>query len=787
MRKKQTQTASIKKSNANRSKISDTEIDKKAEKNSVEKTKVLERIVNRSPAVAFLWRAEENWPVEFVSENICQFGYKAEDFLSGKLLFSQLIHPDDLLQVSQEVLHYSSTFVNEFTQEYRILTKEGAIRWIDERTWVLRDEKNKITHYEGLIIDITERKKVEETLAISEEKFAKAFHNSPDIIILTSVADGRIIEVNESLEKITGFSREEFIGKTTAELRMWENPKDRERYVEILMRDQRVIEMEVNFRVKSGEIRNVLLSGEIIQLQNQAYILGVIRDVTEIKKAEKELKNSEKRYRLLFDANPIPMWVYDLESLAFLEVNHAAIINYGYSRAEFLQMTLKDIRPKEELTKLIDNIKRERSDYQYSGEWKHKTKDGSIIDVDIISHRFEYKKRNAVLVMAVNITQRKIAEEELKITHQKVRNIIEYSPSLIYLFDTEGKFIMGNKNFEKLVGFPLKDLVGKSRDQFFTTEVTDLHRSNDLVVIASKKPLYLEEENIETDGTHYYISVKFPLIDSNGKVYAVGGISTDISDRKKAEEEIKTLNTELEKRVQTRTAQLEKINQELKTFSYSVSHDLKAPLRGIDGYSKLLQENYSKELNDEAQLFINNIRKGAHQMSMIIEDLLAYSRLERVEVKKSSVHLDVLIEKIISLNQKEIDDYQIKINQHIPDTFIHADLDAFTIAFRNVFENAIKFTKKQEKPEITIGFQDRSTNWLIFVKDNGIGFNRIYKDKIFEIFQRLHRMEDYEGTGIGLAMVAKAMQRMGGRVWAESDSDGISAGKGAVFYLEIMK
>ncbi len=662
MKKKHAKALMDKKDKDASAKFNEAEIAEEINKNLAEKTKALERIINRSPAIAILWKAEENWPVAYVSENIAQFGYCAEDFLSGKLLFSQIVHPDDLLRVGNEVVHFSQALVNEFTQSYRIITSEGQVRWIDDRTWVLRDENNSITHYEGIIIDITERKTAEDTLSISEEKFAKAFHNSPDIIILTSLTDGRIIEVNEPLEKITGYSRAEFIGKTTHELQMWKNTEDRDRYTKILQRDHRVIDMEVDFRIKSGEIRNVLLSGELIQLQNENYILGVIRDVTEIKKAEKELINSEKRYRMLFDSNPIPMWVYDLETLAFIEVNHSAVMDYGYSRAEFLQMTLKDIRPKEDVAKLIDNIEQKRPDYQHSGEWKHKLKEGRIIDVEIISHRLKYKDRDAVLVMAVNITQRKMAEEA-----------------------------------------------------------------------------------------------------------------------------VKKLNIELEERVKTRTAQLEQINQELKTFSYSVSHDLKAPLRGIDGYSKLLLDYYGKELNDEARLFVNNIRTGAHQMGMIIDDLLAYSRLERIEVKRSKVNLNLLIEKIVSLNRKEIDDHQIKINQNIPDAFIDADLDAFTIAFRNVFENAIKFTKNQLKPEITIGFEDHTDNWLIFVKDNGIGFNMIYKDKIFEIFQRLHRIEEYEGTGIGLAMVAKAMQRMGGRVWAESDSDGISAGKGAVFYLEIMK
>ncbi|MDO9261156.1 MAG: ATP-binding protein, partial [Flavobacteriaceae bacterium] len=239
---------------------------------------------------------------------------------------------------------------------------------------------------------------------------------------------------------------------------------------------------------------------------------------------------------------------------------------------------------------------------------------------------------------------------------------------------------------------------------------------------------------------------------------------------------------DLENRVEDRTQQLIEVNKELETFTYSVSHDLKAPLRGIDGYSNLLQELYTAELNEEAKTFIEKIRNGTQQMNQIIEDLLAYSRLDRTLIKNTSARIDLFINLIIDLYQKELSDFNFKVENIIPSVTIVADLDGLSIAFRNIFDNAIKFTKFVDNPKITIELEEHQDCWHLLITDNGIGFDMKYYDKVFQIFQRLHRVEDYPGTGIGLAMVQKAMQRMGGKVWATSE-----LGKGSVFYLEIPK
>ncbi|MCF8358985.1 MAG: transporter substrate-binding domain-containing protein [Prolixibacteraceae bacterium] len=227
---------------------------------------------------------------------------------------------------------------------------------------------------------------------------------------------------------------------------------------------------------------------------------------------------------------------------------------------------------------------------------------------------------------------------------------------------------------------------------------------------------------------------------------------------------------------------LEAVNKELETFTYSVSHDLKAPLRGIDGYSKLLAELYANELNDEAKHFIKTIRSSTQQMNQLIEDLLHYSRLERSRVLHEKVNLKKIIDSILSLNRDDIEQYGFKMKVNVDNTVVVADSNGLMMALRNLMENAVKFSKASPKPEIEINLNENAASWVISVKDNGIGFDMKYNERIFNIFQRLNRPEDYPGTGIGLALVAKAMHRMGGSVRAES-----SPGKGATFFLEIPK
>lgn len=252
--------------------------------------------------------------------------------------------------------------------------------------------------------------------------------------------------------------------------------------------------------------------------------------------------------------------------------------------------------------------------------------------------------------------------------------------------------------------------------------------------------------------------------------------------RRRATEALDRLNAELEQRVASRTAALDNKRRELETFAYSVAHDLKAPLRSIDGYSRLLIEDYSKDLDGEARSFVETIQTSTEEMSQLIDDLLAYSRLERREMKPDRLELGPLVTRLVEQKRREETERDIDFVVDVNGATVMADANGLIQSLRNYLDNAVKFTRRVPRPRIEVGSKETATGCLLWVRDNGIGFDSKYHDQIFGIFQRLNQAEDYPGTGIGLAIVRKAMERMGGRAWAES-----SPGRGATFYLEIPK
>jgi signal transduction histidine kinase len=252
--------------------------------------------------------------------------------------------------------------------------------------------------------------------------------------------------------------------------------------------------------------------------------------------------------------------------------------------------------------------------------------------------------------------------------------------------------------------------------------------------------------------------------------------------RRRAKEALDRLNAELETRIESRTAALNAKSQELETFAYSVAHDLKAPLRGIDGYSRLLLEDYAKSLDDQGRTFLQTIQDSTDEMSRLIDDLLVYSRLERRELKTDRIELTPMVRALVEEKKREGADHEVDFVVDVNGATVMADSSGLVQSLRNYLDNAIKFTRKVSAPRIEVGSRESPRSCLLWVRDNGIGFDMKYHDRIFDIFQRLNVAEDYPGTGIGLAIVRKAMERMGGRAWAESEP-----GHGATFYLEIPK
>ncbi len=365
--------------------------------------------------------------------------------------------------------------------------------------------------------------------------------------------------------------------------------------------------------------------------------------------------------------------------------------------------------------------------------------------------------------------ERRRAEETLKESEQKYRTLLETAQEGVYMIDAEFRITYVNRRMADMLGYTAQEVLGRRSIDFMDEEGRAQARRN-LERRKSGVAEIHEFRFVRKDGSALWVLISTtPLMDASGQFTGAFGMVTDITGRKRVEEELRE-----------RTEQLEALNKELEAFSYSVSHDLRAPLRHIDGFVGLLQESASSLLDEKSRRYLKTISEAAMQMGNLIDDLLAFSRMGRVEMRSVAVQLEQLVQEVVQDAQKEAQERSVvwKIGG-LPE--VQGDPSMLRQALVNLISNAVKYTRTRAEAQVEIGSADgEDKEIVVFIRDNGVGFDMQYVGKLFGVFQRLHRADEFEGTGIGLANVRRIIHRHGGRTWAEGCVDG-----GATFYFSL--
>lgn len=383
--------------------------------------------------------------------------------------------------------------------------------------------------------------------------------------------------------------------------------------------------------------------------------------------------------------------------------------------------------------------------------------------------------------MSEDVASLKATIEALRETNRNLINLLNRAPAAIVTLDPEGKVRMWNPAAELIFGWESAEVVGQpnpivppAKFQEFATRHKD--------VVAGDTLIGLEVVRKKKGGEDIDISVSTAVVrDEAGAVETVIGVIFDITARKQVEREIRELNSTLEERVAQRTQELREAVRDLESFSYSVSHDLRSPLRSIDGFANVLIEDYAEVLDDEGRRLLGIIVRNAQRMGQLIDDLLEFSRMGRKPLARTSTDLGALAATILEELRESQPERTVEITlAELPRA--QADSSMLRQVLVNLLSNAWKFTRKSDGARIEVGSDEDGAHFRYWVKDNGAGFDMQYADKLFGVFQRLHRQEEFEGTGVGLAICQKIVSRHGGSIWAEA-----AVGEGATFFFTLPK
>ncbi len=663
----------------------------------------------------------------------------------------------------------------------------------------------------SVIRDISARKEAEEALARARD-FAESIINTAQVLVVVLDETGNILRINPYAAELCGYTTEELAGRNWFDTMLPDYEKKRVTGIFDDVKTATQVRRGRNpIRTRSGEERLIEWSSVTLSANEQVVgILSIGQDITERQQMEEALLISEERYRGLFENSPVALWEADFsrvkqfadsleipadtsaaawlassenflgqvaQGIRIIGANQAMVALYGASNLQELFNRAEETLSPEQLQVHAFNIAQMRAGLQGGED-------------EIVLHTFDGEARNAimrwvvmpgyeenykrVLISIVDVTEQKRAEQAARDVARQFELFMDQVPASVFIKDANSVMLYANSYLRGVLG--IENWIGREPEEVLDAETASLIRQADQDALQLGLSMVVETLIDFEGNSRYFETRRFPIHREEAEDQ-LGGIAVDVTELRKAQSELHKLNTQLEERVVQRTEELAAANQELEAFTYSVSHDLRAPLRAINGFAEILIEDWSGQVDGEVIRLLGQIKQSAEQLSQLVEDLLRFSRLGRQSLHKLELDPLVIVKEALKELALATGNLRVKLGD-LPKC--KADPALLRQVYINLLSNAIKFSSHQEKPCIEVGAQSQGKRTVYFVRDKGVGFDMAQAEKVFGVFQRLHKPEEYEGTGVGLAIVYNIIRRHGGQIWAEAEPN-----KGACFYFTL--
>jgi PAS domain S-box-containing protein len=630
-----------------------------------------------------------------------------------------------------------------------------------------------------------ERQRAEDALLERGRRIHQLVEQLPVAMIVSTGADETVQLVNRKFTELFGYTINDMpdiahwwpLACPDASYRDGIKARWEEKFAAATRQRGQVEPMEATVTCKDGSQREIEF--RLSSLGDRHLVTFI--DLTERKKAERRLYDSEERLRLTLEATRIGVWDWDMKNDRwYASPTYYTLLGYEpenglADRRAWLEHLHPDDRAQVS-ERIQDVLKHESPEYRYEARVRHT--DGRYRWIEV--HGFGIQrdaegKVTRMLGTRMDITDRKQAESALRESEERYRLLHENAGVGIGYYAPDGTVISFNRLAASHMGGKPEDFTGKSIHEIFPPHDADFYLDRLRKAIATESMLEYEDHVSLPSGPKWFLSVFARICNAQGDVIGVQIISKDITDRRNTEEELRRHREHLEELVAERTAAVEATNRELESFLYSVSHDLRTPLRAIDGYSHMLAARYAKTPDAETDRLIRVVRENSAKMSRLIDDILAFSRSGRTKMRCVDVNMEQVAQEAWSNLEPLRAGRDIRFEVK-PIGLARGDPALLRQVWTNLLANAVKFTRPTAGAVVEVGGGRSTKEYTYYVKDNGVGFDPAYAHKLFGLFQRLHGVQEFEGTGIGLAIVKRIVARHGGRIEAEGN-----VGEGATF------